>query len=268
MTDITVRSLHVYPIKSTSAVDLGTAMVRAAGLDWDRRWMLVGSDNEVITAREYPRLLEIQTEVSGTGLLVRHAGTEQFTLSLVAGEEESGVVTVFGSPASGVTVDRHVDEWFSGLIGTSCRLVFMGSGRREVSPKHGGRAGDVVSYADQCPLLLISRASLEDLNKRLETPVSMRNFRPNIVVDGCGPYAEDDWTRIEIGGLAFDVAQQCQRCVFTTIDPGTGDRHPRQEPLRTLSKFHRHPDGGAAFGVHLIPRDEGTLSIGYGLALT
>lgn len=267
MTEITVQSLHIYPIKSTSGIDLDRAEVGGTGLAWDRHWALVGFNNEVVTAREYPELLAVQTELTADSLIVRHAGRERFRLPLAGGHGTPLDVTVFGSPAGGVAVGDEIDRWFSELTGASCRLVCMSaSSRRGPLAEHGGRAGEAMSYVDQAPLLLISRASLDDLNTRLETPVTMRNFRPNVVIDGCGPYAEDHWSRVEIAGVTFDVARQCQRCVFTTIDPGTGEKHPRQEPLRTLSKYRRHPDGGAAFGVHLVPRSAGVLSAGDTLA--
>lgn len=269
VTDVTIQSLHIYPIKSTSGIALPAARVDAMGLAWDRRWALIGADNEVLTAREHPRLLEITTEVTTTSLAVYHAGRERFRLPLTEADAAVQAVTVFGSAAGGLAVGGEIDEWFSGLLQEPCRLVFMDkAGRRAVSSEHGGRGDDAVSYADQCPLLLISQASLDELNNRLKVPVTMRNFRPNIVVAGCGPYAEDQWRHIEIAGVMFDVVQQCQRCVFTTIDPDTGDRHPLQEPLRTLSLYRRHPQGGVAFGVHLIPRGGGELTVGNSLALT
>jgi len=269
VTDVTIQSLHIYPIKSTSGIALPVARVGAMGLTWVRRWALIGADGEVLTAREHPRLLEITTEITPEGLTVEHAGRERFRLPLGGAGTAVQAVTVFGSSAGGLAVGEEIDEWLSALLQTPCRLVFMDrAGRRAVSSEHGGRGDDAMSYADQCPLLLISQASLDDLNNRLETPVTIKNFRPNIVVAGCDPYSEDQWPRIEVAGVTFDVVQQCQRCVFTTIDPDTGERHPLQEPLRTLSQYRRHPQGGVAFGVHLIPRGVGELTVGDCLSFT
>ena len=135
--------------------------------------------------------------------------------------------------------------------------------RRPVTEERGGLPGDEVSFADECPLLLTSEASLADLNRRAPEPVAMHRFRPNLVVrDASAPYDEDHWRRVRIGGIEFDCAQACRRCVFTTIDPESGERHARQEPLRTLSTYRRMGAGGPAFGIHLIPRAEGSVEVG------
>ena len=123
------------------------------------------------------------------------------------------------------------------------------------------QAGDEVSFADAFPLLLISRAALDGLNARLAKPVSMLQFRPNLVVDGAPAHAEDGWKRIRIGEVEFDVAKPCTRCVFTTVDPLRGERDPDGEPLRTLIGYRRNGDG-VTFGQNLIPRSLGTLRIG------
>jgi MOSC domain-containing protein len=125
-----------------------------------------------------------------------------------------------------------------------------------------GEADDQVSFADGFPLLLISEASLADLNGRLPAPVEMRRFRPNLVVDGDLPYAEDNWRRIRVGDVEFAGVKNCSRCVFTTIDPDSGEVHPDKEPLRTLSTYRRRTQGGVYFGQNLIPRDAGVIRIG------
>ena len=112
------------------------------------------------------------------------------------------------------------------------------------------------------PILLILEASLEDLNARLENPVSMRNFRPNIVVKGCDSFEEDIWKRIKIGECEFRVVQKCERCVFTTIDPDTLEKNKKAEPLRTLANYRRTSGNDVAFGVHMIPEKLGTIRLG------
>ena len=171
-------------------------------------------------------------------------------------------VKVFSYATAGKKMDGHIDQWLSNYLGTACQLVYNDDFiSRPVLEKHGGASEDLVGYADQCPVLLISEASLASLNAKLAEPVTMAHFRPNIVIKGCDAFAEDTWQEIEIGAIKFRVAQRCQRCVFTTIDPDTFEKSPRQEPLRTLATFRPHPDGGVAFGVHLIPLSEGPIAI-------
>lgn len=131
---------------------------------------------------------------------------------------------------------------------------------RQIDPDVA-QPGDFVSFADGFPLLLISEASLEDLNRRLAAPVSMRRFRPNLVINGFGPYAEDNWRRIRIGDVIFEGVKNCSRCVFTTINPDTGIEDPRLEPLRTLGLYRRRSGGDVFFGQNLIPRTEGSIRL-------
>jgi len=128
-----------------------------------------------------------------------------------------------------------------GVSDDDVSLVYMpDSERRDVNPARA-RPGDIVSFADGYPMLLISEASLSDLNARLEQPIEMRRFRPNLVISECEPYAEDAFTAVQIGGLGFRGVKRCDRCVVTTIDPDTAERG--KEPLRTLSTTPERQQG-------------------------
>ena len=126
-------------------------------------------------------------------------------------------------------------------------------------------SGDQVGFADGFAFLLISEASLEDLNMRLEDPLPMNRFRPNFVVRGCGPYAEDGWSRLRIGSVPFRVAEPCPRCAITTVDQETGTRG--KEPLRTLATYRKF-EGEVFFGRNLIHDTLGTVSVGASVEAT
>ncbi|HVJ20320.1 MAG TPA: MOSC domain-containing protein, partial [Polyangiaceae bacterium] len=121
------------------------------------------------------------------------------------------------------------------------------------------RPGDVVGFADAYPFLVISEASLEELNRRLPQPVAMRRFRPNIVLSGAEPFAEDGFAHVRIGAVSFRGPKRCDRCVVTTVDPETGKAG--QEPLRTLATF-RKQDGKVWFGMNLIHDGPGEIAVG------
>lgn len=126
------------------------------------------------------------------------------------------------------------------------------------------RAGDIVSFADGYPLLLISQESLDDLNRRLPEPIEMRRFRPNLVIAGASPYAEDQFTQLRIGELGFRAVKRCERCSVTTVDPSSGRRG--KEPLRTLARY-RLEDGKVWFGMNLIHDACGRLDLGHTVSL-
>jgi len=257
-----VTEINIYPIKSTRRIALAESEVLPRGLPWDRRWMLVDMDGKFITGRQQPSLAVVDTQLTDAALQVSVAGRPVLSLPLQAPESPTLPVTIWRDRCAAVAAGAEADAWFSDYLGSPCRLVRLTDNLvRGVDPEYG-KPGDEVSFADGFPLLLISEASLADLNRRLDSPVQMRRFRPNLVVDGEQPCAEDDWHHLRIGEVEFEGVKNCSRCVFTTIDPDTGRKHPDKEPLRTLSTYRRRPEGGVYFGQNLIPRSGGTIRIG------
>ncbi|MEE9492194.1 MAG: MOSC domain-containing protein [Gammaproteobacteria bacterium] len=256
-----VTEINIYPVKSTRSIALQHCDVEMRGLQYDRRWMLVDGDNRFVTARQQPMLATVETAITDNALTIRAEGRDALMLPLQPESIKQMEVTVWRSVVNSVAIDERADEWFSDFLGQSVRLVMMpDTVNREVDQDYG-QSGDHVSFADGFPLLLISAASLDDLNTRLNAPVSMRRFRPNIVVSGCDPYAEDSWKEIRINGVVFVGVKACSRCIFTTIDPATGIKSPDQEPLRTLATY-RKQKGGVFFGQNLIPRKTGVIHVG------
>lgn len=256
-----LSGLFVYPIKACGGIALGAADVVERGLADDRRYMLVDRTGTFITQREVPRLSLVSTAFAGERVEVSTPGKTSLALPR--------------QPPSGAALERHVyqvwedfgnalrhaegSRWFSEFLNDEVSLVYMpDSERRAVNPKRA-RPGDIVSFADAYPLLLISEASLDDLNQRLAEPVEMRRFRPNLVISGCAPYAEDFFAELSIGGVAFRGVKRCERCVVTTVNPETGVQG--KEPLRTLSHY-RLEDDKVWFGMNLIHDGSGTLRLG------
>jgi uncharacterized protein YcbX len=258
-----LTEINIYPIKSTRRISLGESTVLKRGLAWDRRWMLVDSDGNFITARKYPRLATVSTQLTTDTLNVRVRGMPELCIPLEPPQEgETRKVTVWRDTCTAIEYGLDYDQWFSEFLGLRCHLVRMRSSDVRAVSADYGMEGDEVSFADSFPLLLISEASLADLNNRLDNPVSMRRFRPNIVVSGCDAFDEDHWRRLRIGNVEFEGARACSRCVFTTIDPDTGEKDADREPLRTLGTYRKRKEGGIFFGQNLIPRGAGTIHVG------
>ena len=257
-----VTEINIYPVKSTRRIALHEAEVLPRGLRWDRRWMLVDDDNKFITARQHPALAMVHTEIDADSLVVAADAGDVLRLPLYPGQQQTARVTVWRDTVDAVLANPEADAWFSDFLGVSCRLVQMTDDLVRGVDQDYGQADDEVSFADGFPLLLISEASLADLNSRLDNPVDMRRFRPNLVVDGDVPYAEDRWQRFRVGEVEFAGVKNCSRCVFTTVDPDRGIKSPDKEPLRTLSTYRRRPQGGVFFGQNLIPRSGGVIRVG------
>ncbi|MDR0182304.1 MOSC domain-containing protein [Lysobacter arvi] len=255
-----LSDLALYPIKSCAALALEEATVESRGLAGDRRWMLVDADGRFITGRQFPELTLVQARPVEGGLVLDAPGQSTLQVAFPAPSEHS-VVEIWKKPVAATLASDAAAAWFSRYLGTTARLVYMDDAvRRQVDPAFA-REGDVVGFADSFPIMLLGRGSLDLLNARLDTPVSMARFRPNFVVDVDVPHAEDAWTRIAIGEVEFDVAKDCTRCNFVNVDPASGRRSEDGQPLKTLTAYRRF-DIGVTFGRHLIPRSSGVVRRG------
>ena len=257
-----LSALYLFPIKSCAALALDEATVEKRGLAGDRRWMVVDPDGRFMTGRDFPRLTQIHAVPDGVGLTLTAPDLPPLRLRPPNRGGDAGLpVVVWRSSFVARTVEADADAWVGRLLGRPCRLVYMDADVVRPLDARYGKVGDEVSFADGFPMLLIGEASLAELNRRLDAPVSMLRFRPNLVVATDRPHCEDQWRRIRIGQIDFDVVKPCTRCVFTTVDPVTGERDQNGEPLRTLMSYRRMDDG-VAFGQNLIPRSFGQLTIG------
>ena len=262
MNEIRITAITIYPIKSTAGISVDECGVEAQGLRMDRRWLVVDGDGEFLTGREFPVLTQARSRLEDGGLSITAPGMDEIRIPFPAESATVRSVRIWNDECRALSAGDAADDWFASLLAAPCHLVYMDdTGQRPVDFAYG-RPGDRVSFADAYPLLLISEASLADLNTRTPEAASMGRFRPNIVVDGCAAYDEDDWRRLRMGDVQFDGVKNCVRCVFTTVDPESGDKHPQLEPLRTLGSYRRRPEGGVFFGQNLIPRTLGTVRVG------
>ncbi|WP_052867238.1 MOSC domain-containing protein [Streptomyces niger] len=262
-----LRTLQLYPVKSLAGIALSSADVEPWGLSGDRRWMVVDEQRQLVTQRSRPRLALAVVEAGPDGG-IRLSAPGMADLSVEVPAPGATVpVRVFRDKVEAVPASEAAADWFSTYLETEVTLVHMDDPavRRPVHQDYG-RPGDTVSFADAFPLLLTTASSLDALNSLIaqgdhadEGPLPMERFRPNVVVEGTAPWAEDDWRRVRIGEVTFRVAKPCGRCVVTTTDQRTAERG--KEPLRTLARHRRFGDD-LVFGQNLIPESRGTLRVG------
>ena len=259
-------ALYRYPVKSCRGESLTAAMVEPWGLAGDRRWQVVDADGDCLTAREYPRMLLITPQLRPDGG-IRFSAPDIADLSVDRPAGEPVEVRVHKDELTAVPAGPVADRWFTELLGVDARLVYQHDPTgRHANPLFAA-PDDVVSLADGYPLLLATTASLDALNDLVVTgplahegPLPIRRFRPNVVVSGGAPWAEDGWRRIKIGAAVFRAVKGCDRCVMTTTDPDTAARG--KEPIATLSR-HRRWDAKTWFGMNLVPDSPGaTIRVG------
>jgi uncharacterized protein len=278
-----VTSLRIYPVKSLGGMDVGHAEVEPWGLARDRRWCLLDAAGTRITAREVHHLLGLRAEpVRDDGICI----TDQAGASiLVAAPGDTGAEPIEHERLGVVRCAAvEANDWLTARVGRPTTLVWQPDPTsRPIAENRGGLPGEHLSLADAGPLLLVSRASLTQLDRWIAEeaalpdvaglnprdvsggvaahpePLNVVRFRPNVVIDGDEPFAEDGWSSVRIGEVAFRKTMICDRCVMPTIDPDT--LAGGKEPTRTLAR-HRRWDRKTWFGIRLVPLGPGTLNVG------
>lgn len=258
-----LTSVHTYPIKGGHRLDHdGAVAVEPWGLAGDRRWMIVDGAGNGVTQREASALVALCPAPRPGGLVLRAPGRPPLEVAEPAAGEPVTVRVFSGLPAVPArAAGAAAADWLSAFLGLPVRLVWLAdpaAARPIQDPALDGAEHERVSFADGYPLLVANLASLDELNAALlaqgsaEAPLPMTRFRPNLVVSGAGPWAEDGWTgrRIRVGTVIFRGADPCGRCLVTTIDQETGERG--REPLRVLAARRRSGER-LLFGLNLIP---------------
>jgi len=258
---IVVTQLNVYPVKSCGGIPLNEVYVEPKGFRHDRRWLVTDLEGMFLTQRELPRMALIQTALTADHLVLRapDMGEQQIAFGQTGAAQ---AVTIWKNSGVGA-VDQGdgVAGWLSDHLKTPVRLVrFADDAVRQVDQRYAPRTTDQVGFADGYPFLVISEESLVDLNNRLDEPLPMNRFRPNIVVRETTAYAEDGWKHMRVGGrVTFELVKQCARCAITTTDQVTAQRG--KEPLRTLAQY-RDSERGVLFGQNMTSNDQGVVRVG------
>lgn len=257
-----VVSLHAYPVKSCGGLDLREMEIGPRGPLFDREWMWVDTASRFITQRQHPRmsLITIALQHDALVLSVRSkSGPSPLYIPLTRERRSTIEVGVWSDLCQAFDEGDETRAWMLDALGIDARLVRMAPDFERKLPEKYNRPSSHTGFADTLPFLLTTEESLADLNARLPVSLEMKRFRPNIVVRGASPYAEDTWGEIQLGAIAFDVARNCSRCNIITIDPETAT--PGKEPLRTLATYRR--DGTRInFGRNMIHLSQGRLRIG------
>jgi len=255
-----LSSLLVYPVKSCAGISVVEWDVDHFGFRFDRRWMVITPRGQFLTQREVPALATVKPRITPPHLRLNAPGLPELVIALAPMGGRPVATMVWNDPVSVVAPDHKADDWFSRAVGQEVVLAYMPEDVvRSVDLTYapdGGRTG----FADGFPFLLAGEASLAALNARLVAPLPMNRFRPNLVVSGSGPFAEDGWRSIRVGGIPMRVVKPCARCVVTTTDQATGLRDG-DEPLRTLATFRRL-EGKVLFGQNAVHYGTGTLRVG------
>lgn len=247
----TVRALNIYPVKSARGIPLESVRLAATGFEWDRQWMVVDATDSFITQRTHPRLARIAPALEAQALALRADGLPPLRVPLAA-EGAPSTVQVWNDTCLAQDQGDEASQWLSEAIGDSVRLVRVARQMdRMANPRYTGTGPAPLTFVDGYPILVCNTASLDDLNSRMPVSVPMERFRPNLVLDGLAPFAEDRIAALELGDVTLRLVKPCTRCVITSTDQRSGERSTNPLPVLRQFRFDRALKG-VTFGENAV----------------
>lgn len=257
-----LSEIYIYPVKSLRGIAVKSAEITELGLQYDRNWMLVDANYRFLSQRTVPGMALLDVAIKTDHLLITDRKKRSSPLQVPFQDENShhqSMVNIWNDDCLAREVGYFADQWFSEVLGSPVKLMHYSAESQRLVDTDYASQGEKVSFSDGFPFLLIGIASLEDLNQRLEQPLPMNRFRPNLVVSGFEPYDEDSWDRFKIGTSVFRAAKPCARCRITTVNQDTGIAG--KEPLKTLATY-RLQDQKVMFGQNLLCESGSSVSVG------
>ena len=258
---IVLSRLFIHPVKSMRGLQLSHAPVQESGLAFDRLFMLTTQDGTFITARQYPQLVQFIPAPIPDGIWIQAPDNSRAAVRFADFQPQPAETEVWGNHFTARIAPAAINNWLSEFFPVPVQLRWTGP---EMTRRVKRRPEVPLGFADGYPFLLINEASLQDLRQRCQAGVRLEQFRANLTVTGAAAWEEDSWARIRIGEVEFDVAKPCSRCIFTTISPERGQKHPDGEPLKTLQSFRSAQDGSGDvdFGLNLLACGSGVIRTG------
>ena len=254
-----ITHLWAYPLKGAAGIAASEWELDSFGLAHDRRWMVVDGEGRFISQRTDPLLGQVRPSLDRMHLSLHSASAGDLTLPVAPDGGVRTKVRVWADDVDATDCGDRAASFMTRHLGREARIVHMPDSTVRPVPAGYAPAGGRVSFADAFPLLIIGDGSLDELNRRLEQPVEMLRFRPNVVVGGAAPHQEDTWRRVRLGDVECDLVRPCARCAVPTIDLATGESG--REPTRTLAGYRRW-DRKVWFGQNAVHRSPGTLTLG------
>jgi len=246
---IQVSELFIYPVKSLAGIAATQIELTPFGFKNDRRWMIVDANGQFMTQREHFNMATIKTAIKEQHLVLSHAN-DSIVVPIADKNSKQIEVTVWDDTFNALLLSTEVDQWLSKLLNQPCHLVYMSDQANRQVDSDFAPIGQYVSFADAYPILVISQASIDDLNAKLSTAVNINRFRPNLVVSGTHSFAEDTWQDLSINNIDFKAVKQCSRCIMPSINQQTG-KQDQVKMLATLNTY-RKQNKKIKFGQNLI----------------
>ena len=255
-----ITQLFIYPIKSLGGIEVNTAEIETRGFKYDRRWMLVDSNNQFMTQREIPGMALLKTSILNDRIYIsnKHKPDDHIDIPVAITNSKKIRARVWDDECDVLEADTSINNWFTGQLGLECKLVYMPDESLRIVDTNYASGEEITGFTDGYPLLLVGQATLDDLNNRLEEKLPINRFRPNIVFSGGKAFEEDEMEHFIINDIHFFGVKLSARCVITTIDQEKAEKN--KEPLKTLSTY-RQLNNKIYFGQNLLHKGNGTIHV-------
>ncbi|XP_062390906.1 mitochondrial amidoxime-reducing component 1-like [Sardina pilchardus] len=270
-----ISQLILHPLKSGKGLQVAKAECLRMGLKHgelrDRHWLVIAEDGRMVTARQVPRVVLVRMTAEGGDICLNAPGMEELRVPQHQPNNNILNCKVFTENIQGRDCGDEVSGWLTRYLGKTVRMVHYEprmKPRKCKERKPPFPPDEEVAYSDAGPIMLLSEASLRDLNSRLDNDVTVAQYRPSIVVNDCEAFSEDSWDEIQIGPVRMKRVMACGRCILTTVDPDTGVSN-RTESLDTLKSYRlcdpsekKTYGPSPLFGQYYIVKQTGTLHVG------
>lgn len=251
---LNIEGFYIYPVKSTQKITLSETNVLNTGFKWDRYFGIVNNNNELLTAREKPELLQIKIDFNNENQIFSFKNSRCAICFSDEKEYTQTKISVFKKTENALVVPGKINNWLTTILNEPCQLVKINPNELRQNNQN------TITLSDVAPIHLISKESLAALNQKLDTAIHQDRFRANIIVSGSEALDENNWKTVIIGNCKFNVISPTERCSLITIDPESGKKSTKQEPLRTLAKEFKSADKKVNFGIYLVPIKLGVIN--------
>lgn len=276
---MSISQLFVYPVKSLRGIAVNSAVITSQGLLHDRQWMVIDENNNFVTQRKTPQMVLVKTRLTEHALVLQKEGMPDLSVPFDLPDSQAFSATVWRDQCEVVAEADNINTWVTEALQNKGPLRLARLARQAQRPTQSERFGQTtIQFADAAPYLICNQASLSELNDRLLgqgfDSITVERFRPNIVLDDSAnlpAFAEHNLKRIAGPDYTFTSCDPCQRCIVPNVDLNTAEKHPQQQPYKTLVDINPMPDNhkAAAFGQNATLRsgDGNTINIGDSITL-
>ena len=256
MKDVYVSSIHIYPVKGLAGIEVDSARAENEGLENDRKLMLVDKTGRFLSQREHAKMTLFKCDIKNSDLEISY-DNDSISINLNQDLESLRPVSVWNSKLKSRVYPDKVNNWFSEHLDQEAFLVRLDPAHARYKRLFTKPYKTNVSFADGYPFLILSEASMELLNSKLDKKLLIDRFRANIILKGGEPHFEDEIEEFKIGSAEFKNINPCARCIVTTIDQQTASKTP--EPLKTLAKYRKW-NNNIYFGMNSICTRDGIIN--------